>query len=310
MQELELLVYKVSEAGISHIKRDIPCQDYALSKVLVNGWVVGAVADGVGSAKHSEIAARLACESVIEVLDSQITENTELNDICDYLREAYSEAEKRIEKYAFEQKDVITDYDTTLHVAVYDGKRVVFGHAGDGGLIGLTKGGLYVALTRPQKADDGFCVIPLRAGEESWEFGFCDEEYTSVLIATDGVYDSFRPSLLMGQKQELYIPLLRWFMDNNILQVDSSNINDVEETRKAFLLSEATSSITDDKTVLVLINPSEKPGIREEEYYDEPDWDALREEWRKKAYPHLYEKEEVYEKEEEKGEIQDDSTLN
>lgn len=283
-----ILVYSVSETGSSHIKRKTPCQDYALSKKMSNGWTIGAVADGVGSAKHSEIAARLACETVIDFFVKHIDADKKLYQCCDLLKKAYTEAEQQIEEYVSSHNDVITDYDTTLHVAVFDGNNVAFGHAGDGGIIGLGKDGIYESLTVPQKADDGICVIPLRAGAASWEFGLSEKEFASILIATDGVYDSFRPSLLRGQPQELYIPLLRWFMDNNVLLADYSNIKDVQESRKAFLLSDAASSITDDKTVLVIINSEEKPKIREKAYYDEPDWNALREDWKKKAYPHLY----------------------
>lgn len=56
-----------SSAGTSHQKQQIPCQDYGAYKIL-NNVIVAAVADGAGSAKHSEIGAKLAVKTVIRYL--------------------------------------------------------------------------------------------------------------------------------------------------------------------------------------------------------------------------------------------------
>jgi hypothetical protein len=44
---------------------------------------------------------------------------------------------------------------------------------------------------------------------------------------------------------------------------------------------------------VVLINEDVTPELKEDSFYEEPDWDALQLEWNKKAYPHLYEKNDV-----------------
>ena len=55
-----------------------------------------------------------------------------------------------------------------------------------------------------------------------------------------------------------------------------------------FLSGESCAAITDDKTVLVLINGKITPKTKDKAFYAEPDWDTLQTEWNKKAYPHLY----------------------
>ncbi len=56
-----------STVGTSHLKQQLPCQDYGGCKIL-NHVIVGAVADGAGSAKYADIGANLAVETVLQYL--------------------------------------------------------------------------------------------------------------------------------------------------------------------------------------------------------------------------------------------------
>lgn len=283
-----MLYYGTSLIGSSHIAKGSVCQDSHKALILPNGWIVASVADGVGSAKHSEIASRIAVETVTEVCAKLISNDTRISECKPIIFEAYKAANKRISDFAYEKEDSITEYDTTLSTIIYDGKSFAYGHSGDGGIVGLLLDGKYQRITYPQKAEDGVCVIPLRAGENSWEIGIVDGEFASLLLATDGVYDTFFPYLLRGQENEIYIPLIRYFMDNNWLNASEDNIDEISKSREDFLNSNAYASVTDDKTVLVVINPNIKPKFQADKYYAEPDWNKLQMEWNKKAYPHLY----------------------
>ena len=67
-----------SAIGTSHIKQQMPCQDYGDYK-MIDDAIVGVVADGAGSAKHSDIGARLAVNTVLEIISEQdISTITEL----------------------------------------------------------------------------------------------------------------------------------------------------------------------------------------------------------------------------------------
>lgn len=283
-----ILHYGTSLIGLSHVKKGSVCQDASKAKKLVNGWVVAAVADGVGSAKHSEIASNLAVDTVVEFCNNRINKHTIFNDLQNIILDAYKEAEKNIENYASSHEDSIIEYDTTLSMIIYDGEKIAYGHSGDGGIVGLTMDGEYIKITEPQKAEDNICVIPLRAGEKSWVIGKYTLPLASVLLATDGVYDTFFPYLLKGQEPEIYVPLVRFFMDNNYIRISDSNIDDIKKSKIEFLQSPAYDSVTDDKTLLVVFNSKAFPALKEESYYLEPDWDRLQLEWNRKAYPHLY----------------------
>ena len=274
-----LLSFGVSIQGSSHQEKDIVCQDAHVFKILKNGWVVSAVADGVGSAKHSDIASRIAVDSVIEYVESKKLP-TRKQGLLDILKESFQLALDKIYRTLKKQKHKEIDYDTTLHAVIYNGETIVYGHSGDGGIVGLSYDGEYVAITKPQKGSDGNSVIPLRAGAETWQFGTSSKSFSAILLATDGVYDTFFPYLLRGQKNEIYVPLIRCFMDNPDVRT--------QDALGELLCSDKYKGVTDDMTAVVIINKKVKPLKRDKDYYAMPNWDALKEEWNKKAYPHLY----------------------
>ena len=59
-----------SATGTSHLKQQIPCQDYGGCKVLDRA-IIGAVADGAGSAIHADVGAKLAVDTVLECLTKE-----------------------------------------------------------------------------------------------------------------------------------------------------------------------------------------------------------------------------------------------
>lgn len=278
--------YGISIAGTSHDKKGIDCQDSnKISKLSV--CTIAAIADGVGSSKHSDIASSKAVEVAVDFCAEAVKKSTRDDDWAAIIKAAFREAQNEIEEIAKQENNPYTDYDTTLSLVIYNGEYITYGHCGDGGIIGLTMSGDYVRVTMPQKKE-GIYVIPLRAGEDEWVFGHVQERVVSVLLATDGIYETFFPYLLKGQPIEVYVPLVRYFMDNNGLNVSQDTICEIEEERIRFLKSEVCAAITDDKTVVVLINDEVKPSLKKESFYAEPDWDTLKLEWNKKAYPHLY----------------------
>jgi serine/threonine protein phosphatase PrpC len=269
------------------------CQDAKRVRKLSNGIVVATVADGVGSCKYADVAAKIAVYTSVAFCEKKLRKKPNDCDFLELIEEAFNCAEQTIEQRAINDKQPLSEYDTTLDLVIYDGKRVTYGHCGDGGIIGLTTEGDYVEVTTPQKKD-GIFVIPLREGSKNknntWVFDCVEGDFASVLLATDGVYDIFFPYLLKGQPTEVYVPLIRYFMDNNILKVSRKTIKVIEKKRMEYLNSKTCVSITDDKTLLVLINEKVVPKLKENSFYEEPDWNTLQLEWNKKAYPYMYEK--------------------
>jgi hypothetical protein len=102
---------------------------------------------------------------------------------------------------------------------------------------------------------------------------------------TDGVYDVVCPWILTHEKQPIYINYIRPFMDRNLLKANSrEDFDKIRKEVKVFLNSEHNANISDDKTVAVIINTDVMPAEKPKDYYNEPDWQGLQAEKRKKLY--------------------------
>jgi hypothetical protein len=64
-----------SAIGTRHIQRDVPCQDFG-AYLIQDSSIIGAVADGAGSAQHSDIGAQLAVKTVLANLDQWLSEQS------------------------------------------------------------------------------------------------------------------------------------------------------------------------------------------------------------------------------------------
>lgn len=221
----DMITYGFSQQGKSHIQKGVVCQDAHQIETLKNGWKVLIVADGVGSAKHSEDGSRLASETIAHFCKKNIQSAMNGEQILEVLKNAYQIALQQIELFCQEQNGKIEDYDTTLTTVIYTGSMVYYGHAGDGGVIVRYDNGSYEMITVPQKGMDGISVRPLRAGVESWDFGIAGKRIAAVLLATDGMLDTLLPPLLnlsqidfnpMIQKEKkmnVYITLTEFLMN-------------------------------------------------------------------------------------------------
>lgn len=264
--------YGLSLCGTSHTAVGIVCQDAHKIKELSNGWITAAIADGVGSSKYSDIAAKIAVDTVIDTIEKGFYSSDEKSYI---IKLGFITALHNIRCTARIRGDNIRDYDTTLTVLIYDGKHISYGHVGDGGIIGLTLSGEYISVTRVQKGDEHNIVVPLRVGLSGWKFGVCNDEFCSLTMLTDGLLDIAMPSLLNGG---VYVRFIRQFMDNAILDIDRSNTEKIKLQVESFLKSDVCKPITDDKTMVTIINNNLYAGIKDSAYYNEPDWEKLREE--------------------------------
>lgn len=194
-----MITYNFSIRGKSHVRSNTVCQDSSKTGKLHSGFYVAIVADGVGSALHSEIGSSLAVDSLYAYCDQYITKNSKWEEIRGILQAGYEYAMDQIFHYVSDQAGNIQDYDTTLSSVIYDGKTLVYGHAGDGGIIVRCKTGETRVITQRQKGADGVSVRPLRSGNTSWEFGVVDTlDIAGVLLATDGMLDGLLQPVLLN----------------------------------------------------------------------------------------------------------------
>lgn len=224
--------YGFSIVGKSHIENGTCCQDSHKIKKMDNGWYVAAIADGVGSAKNSHIGSKIAADTVVDFCIECMPWDYSVIGIKSMLRTAYNYAFKQIIKESEKSGEPIESYDTTLSVVIYDGHRIIYGHSGDGAIIGLTIYGDFVQITKQQKGEDMISVLPLRSGYTVWSIDTYEEELVAVMLVTDGMLEGALCPYLLKQSNdsEVYTPIASFFADPyGITEAEKS----AEKTKKA-----------------------------------------------------------------------------
>jgi hypothetical protein len=178
--------------GLSHERTDLPCQDAAEWRVLGDGTLLIAVADGAGSARFSDAGARLAVAAVLRRLvellegpgqpeDAQLPARFRVNEIetdpqdvdppapedADpgaiwnvVMRDAFETARAEVLQMAEEAGESGyksddksgREYATTLSCVVADAERLVVAQIGDGAVVADHGEGLFAA-TRLQRGE-------------------------------------------------------------------------------------------------------------------------------------------------------------
>ena len=124
--------YGTTQQGPYHVQKNIVCQDFHYIKKVSEDCVIAAVADGLGSESHSDVASKIAATESVEYcvanLPSELTEENASQVISDSFMHAL---QKITDEVAKENGD-INQYDTTLCLAIYKGSNVYFEMRKDG----------------------------------------------------------------------------------------------------------------------------------------------------------------------------------
>ena len=292
-----IYAYGVSLRGTYHIKNGILCQDSHRFANIGKDIAIAAVADGLGIAAHSDIGSKIAVDVSTELCEKHVSEVT-LNgrkqvtreQILNIIRASFITAQRAIEMEARSKDRAENLYDTTLTLAVLIHDTLYYGHSGDSGMIALTTGGSYEKVTTQQQDEQGR-VYPLFFSDK-WEFAEYEHKVAAVLLATDGMLDTFFPLYIKNEPVSIHVTLARYFMEHKSLRIAKIGAEAVQERVRDFMAGIPDEQVNDDKTVAVLINTAVKTKRMPKDYYSEPNWTALKQkhddEWRRAAYPGLY----------------------
>lgn len=269
-----------SQKGKSHETNGSPCQDFH-SFIVRADFVVAAVADGLGSSKHSDIASKMAATSTVEYCANSIHKGMSDSSIIATIKSAFDGA-----NFAIKQKagDFLDNYDTTLTLAIFMGGEVYFGHAGDSGIIALRNDGVFEQVTEPQLGS-GYGkerpVYPL-ASEAHWVFGKYKHHAKALFLMTDGVLNKVIPPLLEDQEYKLDHAYLYYLYDN---LNKNTNLNNWIKTEVASILPQEINY--DDKTLVAVTCNTVKMTLQSKKYYEFPTkklWNSLLEKHNKELY--------------------------
>lgn len=204
-------VYGAKCIGKSHEASGKVCQD-SFCHVLTEVAMIAAVADGVGSEMHSDMASECASKVAVSYCAENISKGMENDDVLGVIYKSFNIAWRSVEEKANKLKYDVQQCNTTLSLAVLIEGNLYFGHAGDSGIFAFLDNGKICPITVPQN-DSLDLVYPLAAGSKKWEFGKVPQIVVSVLLCTDGLWGMFFPERLDNCDEKHSVPLLAWYID-------------------------------------------------------------------------------------------------
>ncbi|MEM9245546.1 MAG: PP2C family serine/threonine-protein phosphatase [Cyanobacteria bacterium P01_F01_bin.153] len=268
-----------SVMGTGHERRSQPCQDAWAWKEINGDHLCVAVADGAGSASHSEVGARTAVATAIERVAQIITERTEGN-TAPYnsstqleleqwrspLTQVLEGVQKELKLTAQQKEISLRDLACTLLIMLWTPQGIVALQVGDGAIIGRDHDGQMVALTQPQQgeyANQTLFVVEDRAMDQA-QFVHCpltgDRHLSHVALFSDGL-QRLALELPRGKPFSPFFDPLFSFLDQvNDAWSNATDpkgvLNNAAHTLENFLRSPRVTARTDDDLTLVLLAPT------------------------------------------------------
>jgi hypothetical protein len=238
-----------SVQGTSHQQNDIPCQDAHGYRVLLNGAVVIAVADGAGTASRSDEGARRAVKQALDSLERDLAYSVPRTEFewQRLMTAAFRQAREDIVGHARWENVSLRDFAATLTCAVASNDELAVGQIGD--CLAVARKGpddpLFVA-TQPQRgeyANETF-FLTLEDALDHLQIHVYPPVQTLVLMS-DGVV-----RLAVNVVENVpHTPFFRPLLD---FAAEMKDEKTAQEQLAAFLASERVCARTDDDKTLVL----------------------------------------------------------
>ena len=299
-------VFAISQAGESHKVLGTPCQDRSAFRFINNKIVIAAIADGVGSCSLSDLGAWTAVNASLDYLQSALEKDLQSDDfrfddtkrMGKLLRAMMAHALHSVQDKAEEYQLLDYSMQSTLTVAVYDGRLLYYAHAGDDGIVVMLYDSHYQMVTNRHKGEQANSVYPLQS-QKTWEF-YAVDQVAAFVMATDGILDYVVRSEL--ENNRVYFPFLK--------PVFYSQTNSAEETEALCAFMDRTlssdqlrRSVHDDLTFLAVINQKAMANVKMVEF-DIEEWKRKTVQYKQQTlaalYPDLYGPEAQKKKEKEK----------
>jgi serine/threonine protein phosphatase PrpC len=243
-------VVAASVCGTSHEKRNQLCQDAHHWQVLPDNILVGAIADGAGSASQGKIGAIVATETAVETIcQKQVTRLWLADDerVRSLLTDALLAARKAVEAEAEACMAQPQDLASTLIVVVATTEIVAVAQIGDGVAVAKDAEGNLIALTQPHNGEyvnETTFLISANAIDTA-QLTLWRNPIVSVAALTDGL-QMLALNIAEGTPHQPFFSPLFQFAAN---QKDKTAAG---EQLAAFLRSDRVTQRTDDDLTLLL----------------------------------------------------------
>jgi hypothetical protein len=234
--------------GLSHLRADIPCQDYFACMALPGGAFVAAVADGAGSAAMAEQGAQIAVEAVIIYLKGSLEENRTDFDLL--LREAAAAARNAVIDEANRQGLEPRNYASTLLAVALTPKGGGALQIGDGVIVVSDGGDGWSWMFWPQRGEYANTTHFLT--DENAIDRVEIDVFRGVIKDVALMSDGLEPLALHYASKTVYDPFFIGMFQPLLMAEGSAEISHLSVLLERFLSSDQVRSRTDDDISLIL----------------------------------------------------------
>lgn len=253
MQQWQMIAASVP--GDSHLRRGMPCQDaYQVAELtgcgLSSGGIVVAVADGLGSAPCADRGAQVAVDAAVTTLCASAALTWPKRSVAwrKLLAHAFAAARHALTMIAAAEERPLTDYATTLLVAVVTKQWLTVGQVGDGAIVARLRTGTIVTVSRPQRGEYANETRPLTSQDALTKVAYVCRPYPVQALAlfTDGVQSLCLDGAAGTPYTPFFTPLFAQICQPvNRLEAEGALIH--------FLQSDRLRKRSDDDKTLVLL---------------------------------------------------------
>lgn len=242
--------------GPSHAASGTPCQD-ALSVRTFAGrdgtpWIAAAVADGAGSASHSQYGSQYITDCFTRFIEEALAEIDVRQDadIADLIRRGMALVRSVLVDVAQNNERALGDYASTLLVCVCSAQRTALAQIGDGAIV-LGIGNNRRVSFRPQHGDfvNQSAFLTDDDALEHLQVMVFDAVPEFVVLFSDGLED-----LLVSPKDlSVHPPFFMYLAQAFGVTSDPGNRRAISEQLAGMLASKAVTSRSDDDTSVVAL---------------------------------------------------------
>lgn len=243
--------------GTSHEAEGTPCQDASAVTVLGDGeasCLVACVADGAGSAQHSDFGSQMVCKTILQQAEAHHAEQGGFSELKQTDAVAWIEAARqRIQEEAEKRECEVRQFASTLLAVVATPTQTYFFQVGDGAII-LGRHGLYGVVFWPQSGEyaNSTNFITMDRFEDELDYISLMRPLDEVALFTDGL----ERLALNFEAKTPHTPFCSPLFAGLNAADDLEKLGD--DLRK-FLGSESVSSRSDDDKSLILATRREAP---------------------------------------------------
>jgi hypothetical protein len=242
-------VVGVSVQGTAHQKNETPCQDAHDYRLLPEGWLLAAVADGAGTANRSAEGATLAVGQILGAASNALHSHSLDTEEGWHalLADAFQQTRQSLIQLAQDEDLSPQIFATTLTCAIAGPQWLAVGQIGDGVAVAQAKGDELFAALEPQRGEyaNETAFLTMDDALDHVEIRVINQPVRALALMTDGLI-----RLAMNVPQ--HSPHPPFFEPLLAFAAQTTNSNEAQAQLTTFLASERVCARTDDDKTLVL----------------------------------------------------------